>query len=136
MNHHCLLKSSVTLYAQNDTDGASKKEAQMKTKASVALVLLLGALLVAGASGSMAATQKSADDEVCYIDVRQVPRMSVDELKSRLNDPSLVLIDVRAGGDWNSSSTKIKGALREVYAKIEEWAPKYDKDKTIVLYCA
>jgi rhodanese-related sulfurtransferase len=109
----------------------------MKTKASVVLVLLCGALLVAGASGSMAATQKATgDDEVCYIDVREVPRMSVDELKSRLNDPSLLLIDVRAGGDWNGSSTKIKGAVREVYEKTEEWASKYDKDKTIVLYCA
>ena len=106
-------------------------------RTSVALVLLLGVLLSAGASGCMAAMGNApADDEICFIDVRQVPRISADELKSRLDDPSLVLIDVRAGGDWNESSAKIKGARREVYEKAEEWAPKYDKDKTIVLYCA
>ena len=109
----------------------------MKIKISVASVLFLILLFLAGGSGCIAATEKAPDEEgVCLIAVQDVPRMSVDELKSRLNDPSLVLIDVRAPGDWNASSTKIKGAFREVLEKIEERASKYDKDKTIVLYCA
>lgn len=108
----------------------------MKVKAAVAWVLLLGALL-ARASGCMAAMEKvPSDDDIRSIDIRQVLRMSADELKSRLGDPSLVLIDVRTGADWNGSSTKIKGAFREIYESAEEWAPKYDKDKIIVLYCA
>lgn len=109
----------------------------MKITTSVAWVLSLGALLVAGVPEGRAAAEKApGDDEICLIDVRQIPRMSVDELQSRLGDPSLVLIDVRAASDWETSSTKIKGAFRETYGRAEEWTPKYDKDKTIVLYCS
>jgi hypothetical protein len=109
----------------------------MRIKLPVASLLSLGLLFFAGGSGCMAATEKAPDEgEVCLITVQDVPRMTVDELKSRLNDSSLILIDVRAPGDWSTSSTKIKGAVREVLEKVEEWAPKYDKGKTIVLYCA
>jgi hypothetical protein len=109
----------------------------MKMKVSVALVLLLGALLFAGASGCMAASGSApTDEELCLIDFQKIPRMTIDELKSRLSDPSLVIIDVRASVDWNESSSKIKGAIRETYAAAEKWASKYDKNKTIVLYCA
>lgn len=109
----------------------------MKMKASVALVLLLGALLFAPASGCLAASEGTqTDEELCLIDFKKIPRLTIDELKSRLGDPSLVIIDVRSSADWNESSIKIKGAVREVYANAEKWASKYDKDKTIVLYCA
>ena len=111
----------------------------MKKKLSItiAMVLVLGALLFFQASECMPASEKTlTDEELCLIDFTKVPRMTIDELKSRLDDPSLVIIDVRAAGDWNGSSMKIKGAIREVYADAETWAPKYDKDKTIVLYCA
>ncbi len=65
-----------------------------------------------------------------------VPRMQMDELKARLGDPALVVIDVRQTGDWDASSTKIKGAIREEYRSVSDWASNYSKDKTIVLYCA
>lgn len=109
----------------------------MKIKISVASFLFVILLFLAGASGCLAAMEKTPDDEeVCLIaDEQDVPRMPVDELKSRLNDPSLIIIDVRTPGEWNASSMKIKGAFREVLKKVEEWAPKYQKDKTIVLYC-
>jgi hypothetical protein len=113
------------------------KGGNMKMKTSVALVLLLGFLLFVGASGCMAASESTlTDEELCLIDFQKIPRMTIDELKSRLSDASLVIIDVRAIGDWNGSSIKIKGARREVYADAEKWASKYDNDKTIVLYCA
>jgi predicted sulfurtransferase len=63
-------------------------------------------------------------------------RMSQEDLKSRLGEPSLVLIDVRSHTDWFLSREKIKGAERENYRDFDGWAAKYPKDKTIVLYCA
>ena len=109
----------------------------MKMKVAVVLVLLLGTLLFAPASGCMAASESTpTDEELCLIDSKKIPRMTIDELNSRLGDPSLVIIDVRASGDWIESSVKIKGAVREVYANAAKWASKYDKDKAIVLYCA
>lgn len=96
-------------------------------KKSARFFLLWGSLLLVGTFGCAAWTEASA---------KEVPRMSVDELKSRLADPSFVVIDVRAANDWRGSSAKIKGAIREVGEKAAEWAAKYPKDKTIVLYCA
>lgn len=91
------------------------------------LVSLMLVLLGPGSSG-WAAPAKIAAGEV--------PRMQVDELKARLDDPTLVIVDVRQTGDWNASSTKIKGAIREESASVSDWASNYSRGKTIVLYCA
>ncbi len=96
-------------------------------KKTLVLLSALCAVLFVGMSGCAAVTQ---------IATRDVPRMPIEELKARLNDPALVLIDVRAAADWEGSMTKIKGALREDDEKVAQWASKYSKDKTIVLYCA
>jgi len=68
-----------------------------------------------------------------YVDT---PRMTKDELKARLNNPDLLIIDVRYGKDWTDSDLKIKGAVREDPEAFDSWANKYPKDKTLVFYCA
>ena len=65
-----------------------------------------------------------------------VPRMSKESLKAKLNDPDVVVLDVRTGNDWKGSEFKIKGAVRESSENVDTWATKYAKDKTLVLYCA
>ena len=64
------------------------------------------------------------------------PRMSKEELKSRLGDKDIVIIDVRTGYDWEKSDSKIRGAVREDPQDTASWAKKYTKEKPIVLYCA
>jgi len=64
------------------------------------------------------------------------PRMTKEELKAMMDDPNLVILDVRTGGDWKDSESKIKGAIREEPREVKVWAKKYDKSKTYVLYCA
>ncbi len=63
-------------------------------------------------------------------------RMTIEELKASLGQPGLVVLDVRSEGDWKGSDQKIKGAVREVPGDVKGWAGKYDRDKTLVLYCA
>ena len=65
-----------------------------------------------------------------------VSRMAVDELNAMVGSPDLVIVDVRAPGDWKDSDLKIKAAVREDPVAVETWAKKYPKDKTLVLYCA
>jgi hypothetical protein len=65
---------------------------------------------------------------------QEVPRMTVEELRERLTEPGLTVIDVRTGRDWTSSGLKIKGAIREEPAKID-WAKGYPPGQTLVLYC-
>lgn len=63
-----------------------------------------------------------------------VPRMTIEELKGMLGDPQVVVLDVRSKYDFDDSRSMIKGAVREDPARID-WAQKYPKDKTLVLYC-
>jgi rhodanese-related sulfurtransferase len=66
----------------------------------------------------------------------EAARMSQDDLKLKLDDPNVAIVDVRSYTDWTLSREKIKGARRENYRDFEGWATKYPKEKTIVLYCA
>lgn len=63
-----------------------------------------------------------------------VPRIDKEQLKSILGQPGLVIVDVRRPVDWNASSRKIRGAVREDPQAVERWAGKYPKNKTIVFY--
>jgi hypothetical protein len=63
------------------------------------------------------------------------PRMSPEVLKALIGNPEVIVIDVRRGGDYTGSATKIKGAVRESEKDIS-WAGTYGKDKILVLYCA
>jgi hypothetical protein len=66
-----------------------------------------------------------------------IPRMTKEGLRAMLDDPDVVVIDVRHVQDWNSSSSKIKGAVREDPEKdVKSWGEKYPKDKTFVFYCS
>ncbi len=68
-------------------------------------------------------------------DAQVAPRITKEELKARLDNPDVIIIDVRIGRDWNDSTLKIKGALREDPRDVSSWMNKYSRDKTIVFYC-
>jgi len=90
------------------------------------LALLLMAVAFSWA-GSALTTAYASDD---------LPRMTKEELKGRLGDPEVVVVDVRVGGSWDDSPSKIKGAVREDAKGVENWIEKYPKDKTLVFYCS
>jgi rhodanese-related sulfurtransferase len=100
----------------------------MKFKKRIAVVLALIFLLLAGLTQLTLAMGKRIE----------VPRMTKEELKASLllGNPDLVILDVRVGGEWEVSKEKIQGAIREDPKKVQTWADKYSKDKTLVLYCS
>lgn len=63
-------------------------------------------------------------------------RITKEELRDMIDDPDLVIIDIRTGRDWKSSEYKIKNAVREDPFDVETWLVNYDRKKTFVLYCA
>jgi rhodanese-related sulfurtransferase len=67
-------------------------------------------------------------------DSKDVKTISKESLKSRLEDPSIVILDVRRPQDWKKSGIKIKGAIQENPVKFDTWYSRYSKAKTIVLY--
>ena len=58
----------------------------------------------------------------------------VDQLKRMLDNPEVVIIDVRLSRDWQSSPVKIKGAVRRGPKKFKSWAHDFPLDKALVLY--
>lgn len=66
----------------------------------------------------------------------EVPKMTKEELQTLLGNPDVIILDVRVEREWNESKSKIQGAIREDPWKVESWAEKYPKDKTLVLYCS
>ncbi len=66
----------------------------------------------------------------------EVPRMGIDELKQRLGEADVVVIDTRLAGDATRSQGKIEGSRWQDPNEVEAWAGEYPKAKVLVLYCA
>lgn len=64
-----------------------------------------------------------------------VRRISKEELRAKLNDPAVTVIDVRYKPNWRKSGQKIVGAVREDPNEISAWVGKYKKDQALVFYC-
>lgn len=62
--------------------------------------------------------------------------ISKEELKAMLDEPGLVILDVRPEKDWKASALRVKGAVWRDFEAVETWASEYPKDQKIVLYCA
>jgi rhodanese-related sulfurtransferase len=66
---------------------------------------------------------------------QEVTRISKEELRTMLENPEVIILDVRAQSDWQASRAKIKGAVREDPSKLASWMGKYPKNKVLVFYC-
>lgn len=91
-------------------------------------ILVIVAALLIGLAAPLHAQTPSTPD--------RVPRMSIEQLREQMSDPTIVIIDVRISHDWEGSTMKIKGAIREDASKVGVWMAKYPPDKTLVFYCA
>ncbi len=68
--------------------------------------------------------------------VSGIQKVTKEELKELLNDPSITILDVRDTKDWKSSNVKIPGAIRENPYDVQSWADKYIRNQKLILYCA
>jgi rhodanese-related sulfurtransferase len=89
---------------------------------------ILGILLAVALSFSGAGVFNVLADDV--------PRMSKEDLKTRLGEEGVVVVDVRTEGSWKGSDGKVKGAVREDSAEVQKWMGKYPKDNALILYCS
>ena len=67
--------------------------------------------------------------------VGEAPRITTQRLKTLLDDPGVVIVDLRHDLHWEQSGEKIPGAVRGT-PKDVSWAKQYAKDTFLVLYCA
>lgn len=65
-----------------------------------------------------------------------VPRISIHQLKSMLDNNDIVVLDTRPNQQWEASSEKIPGATHHSSFDAGKWSRQYNQNATIVLYCA
>jgi len=65
-----------------------------------------------------------------------IPRITKEELRALIDNPNVIIVDVRTNAGWSESKLKIKGAVREDPTKVKSWIEKYPLDKTFVFYCS
>ena len=53
-----------------------------------------------------------------------------------MDNPEIIIVDVRTGKDWKVSEYKIKGAVRVNPREVESWGSQHSESKTFVFYCA
>ena len=71
------------------------------------------------------------------VSTNAVPRFPKEVLKEELDNPDIIIIDVRSKSQWEASEWKIKNSVWEDPTQLESWANfKYSRDKTFVLSCA
>jgi hypothetical protein len=68
-------------------------------------------------------------------ELEDIPRITKEELKAKMGDPAVNIIDVRYKPNWQKSDRLIAGASREEPMEVGSWAHKYPRDRMIVLYC-
>jgi predicted sulfurtransferase len=70
------------------------------------------------------------------LNAADAPLMGKNELKELLDNPDVIILDVRTQVDWEQSEYKIKGAKRLEDVDAVDGLVTNPKDKTVVLYCA
>ena len=65
---------------------------------------------------------------------KEVPAISVHQVKKMLHNSDVIIIDVRRHRNWWRSTQKILTSVRENPSEVEKWALHYPKDKSLVFY--
>jgi Rhodanese-like domain len=90
-------------------------------------------------SGKVPAAEKSSAKKADKPVVAPVAddRISIEELKAKLDAGAQILIlDVRATDGWNSSTNKIKGAVRVPMEDVDKKKGEWNKATEIITYCS
>jgi len=65
-----------------------------------------------------------------------VPEMDRETLRGLLQDPDVTILDVTCKERGEKIPEQIPGTVWRDCTQVEQWAPQYKKDQTIVVYCA
>lgn len=64
----------------------------------------------------------------------QIKKITVNQLLESLDNPQLLILDLRTSESWQASDTKIKGAVRKNPKTFDSWANDLPKNKFLALY--
>jgi len=93
------------------------------------IALLTSALIIiAGLSGCALTADASEGKQPPY-------RIGKDDLLKMMDDPDVLVMDVRAPEHWSRRATMIRGAQRYAPDRFDSWSSDLPADKKFVLYC-
>jgi predicted sulfurtransferase len=98
-------------------EGAKLKKNKFSTILSIALDLALVGLIIISAFAA-----------------EGVSKIGKEKLKEMLENPDVIILDVRNSQEWQESEFKIKSAIRKMPKSFDSWATEFPKDKMLVLY--
>ena len=76
------------------------------------------------------------EENVAFSQTDDVPRITVQDLKAKLDKgEDVIIIDSREGKDYGRSKIKIKGAIRIALPNMEDRYKELPANKEIVIYC-
>jgi hypothetical protein len=104
----------------NQLDKSNLNKIKFTRRGTVAGIMFL---LIFSSTGFLA-----ADND------KNVPAISVHQAKQLLNHSDVIIIDVRKYRNYWRSSKKILSAVREDPSRVDQWAQKYPKDKSLIFY--
>jgi hypothetical protein len=64
----------------------------------------------------------------------QVIKITVNQALTAIDDPQMLILDVRTSGNWQASDKKITGAVRKNPDTFDSWSKSLPKNKTMLLY--
>ncbi|HEY3138090.1 MAG TPA: rhodanese-like domain-containing protein [Blastocatellia bacterium] len=109
----------------------------MYLKHSVAFLILsamLFCLRSAGANGADVQEEKAENKTAAK--AADVQRITVEELKEMIaKSLPVTIIDARSAGSYDSTTTKIKGAIRMTTGEIPSHLKDLPHDREVVTYC-
>ena len=94
-------------------------------KGIIARLILLSVLLAGSAINTEPTVAAASGD---------IPFITIQELKTELGEPSLVILDVRIPKHIAASRQKIKGAVWVNPKEFDRWIQSFATDATYVLY--
>lgn len=78
---------------------------------------------------------KFENGKIDGMEVKEVPRISAEELKHKLDKgENVAILDVRTEHAYTSSSVRLPGALRKDPSKVREWLKELDPELEYVTY--
>ncbi len=77
-----------------------------------------------------------ASPEMKYKSKRDVPRITVEGLKTRLaSDAGVYVLDLRTGASYDRSPLRIPGDIRSMFGELKEKTKNIPREAEIVTYC-
>jgi rhodanese-related sulfurtransferase len=79
---------------------------------------------------------RSESESVVRQHLPETPRVTVDEVKARLDrGEPIVFLDTRAPDAWEKSDVRVKGAIRVPPDEVDRHLHEIPRDRSIVTYC-